>query len=119
MGRRGQIAIDRIVALRSSVLPIYVLIRPDGNVTAADEVSEDGNDFLTTQMFGDQIAFQSINGDYLSIEGGEICTRRYCSANERFTVEKQDTQYAFRSRSGKYLSVNDRAPFVALAEAAG
>eukprot|EP00930_Biecheleria_cincta_P017968 TRINITY_DN14137_c0_g1_i1.p1 TRINITY_DN14137_c0_g1~~TRINITY_DN14137_c0_g1_i1.p1 ORF type:complete len:433 (-),score=73.15 TRINITY_DN14137_c0_g1_i1:97-1359(-) len=119
MGRRGQIAIDRIVALRSSVLPIYVLIRPDGTVTAADEVSEDGNDFLTTRMFGDQIAFQSINGDYLSIEGGEICTRRYCSANERFTVEKHETQYAFRSRSGAYLSVSDRAPFVGLAPQAG
>ena len=28
-------------------------------------------------------------GDYLSTEGGEICTRRYCSSLERFTVEKQ------------------------------
>eukprot|EP00913_Durusdinium_trenchii_P010228 g9589.t1 len=88
MDMRGQIAIDRIVALRSSVLPIYVIIRSEG-VTTADEVSEDGNDFLTTRMFGDQIAFQSIRGDYLSTEGGEICTRRYCSTNERFTVEKQ------------------------------
>eukprot|EP00930_Biecheleria_cincta_P017969 TRINITY_DN14137_c0_g2_i1.p1 TRINITY_DN14137_c0_g2~~TRINITY_DN14137_c0_g2_i1.p1 ORF type:complete len:431 (-),score=59.62 TRINITY_DN14137_c0_g2_i1:199-1461(-) len=119
MGRRGQIAIDRIVALRSSVLPIYVLIRPDGTVTAADEVSEDGNDFLTTRMFGDQIAFQSIHGDYLSTEGGAICTRRYCSADERFTVEKLETQYAFRSRTGAYLSVSDRAPFVGLASQAG
>lgn len=118
MSRRGQIAIDRIVALRSSVLPIYVIIRSEG-VTTADEVSEDGNDFLTTRMFGDQIAFQSIRGDYLSTEGGEICTRRYCSTNERFTVEKQDTQYAFRSSSGQYLSVSDRAPFVTLASAPG
>eukprot|EP00435_Cladocopium_sp_Y103_P061571 s340_g23.t1 len=118
MGRRGQISIDRIVALRSSVLPIYVIIRP-GGVTTADEVSEDGNDFLTTRMFGDQIAFQSIGGEYLSTEGGEICTRRYCSSNERFTVEKQDTQYAFRSCSGQYLSVSDRAPFVTLAAAPG
>lgn len=119
MGRRGQIAIDRIVALRSSVLPIYVLIRPDGTITAADEVSEDGNDFLTTRMFGDKIAFQSVHGDYLSTEGGQICTRRYCSADERFTVEKLETQYAFRSRTGAYLSVSDRAPFVGLAAQAG
>ncbi|CAL1133384.1 unnamed protein product [Cladocopium goreaui] len=118
LGERGQISIDRIVALRSSVLPIYVIIRP-GGVTTADEVSEDGNDFLTTRMFGDQIAFQSIGGEYLSTEGGEICTRRYCSSNERFTVEKQDTQYAFRSCSGQYLSVSDRAPFVTLAAAPG
>ena len=118
MSRRGQISIDRIVALRSSVLPIYVIIRPEG-VTTADEVSEDGNDFLTTRMFGDQIAFQSIGGDYLSTEGGEICMRRYCSSSERFTVEKQDTQYAFRSCSGQYLSVSDRAPFVTLAPAPG
>jgi len=107
------------VALRSSVLPIYVLINPDGSVGTADEVAEDGNDFLTTRMSGDQIAFQSITGWYLSVEGGQICTRRYCSANERFTVEKQDTQYAFRARNGKYLSISDRAPFVALADAAG
>lgn len=119
MSRRGQISIDRIVALRSSVLPIYILIRQDGTVTTADEVSEDGNDFLTTRMFGDQIAFQSIHGDYLSAAGDQISTRRYCSANERFTVEKQDTQYAFRSRSGMYLSVSDRAPFVGLAPTAG
>ncbi|CAJ1334714.1 unnamed protein product [Effrenium voratum] len=118
MGRRGQISIDRIVALRSSVLPIYVIVRPEG-VTTADEVSEDGNDFLTTRMFGDQIAFQSIRGDYLSAEGGEICTRRYCSNNERFTVEKQDTQYAFRSHCGRYLGVSDRPPYVTLAPTLG
>lgn len=105
--------------MRSSILPIYVLIRPDGSVGTADEVAEDGNDFLTTRMSGDQIAFQNITGYYLSVEGGQICTRRYCSANERFTVEKQDTQYAFRARNGKYLSVSDRAPFVALVDTAG
>eukprot|EP00933_Yihiella_yeosuensis_P057820 TRINITY_DN5790_c0_g1_i1.p1 TRINITY_DN5790_c0_g1~~TRINITY_DN5790_c0_g1_i1.p1 ORF type:complete len:419 (+),score=78.78 TRINITY_DN5790_c0_g1_i1:80-1336(+) len=119
MSRRGQISIDRIVALRSSVLPIYILIRKDGSVTTADEVSENGNDFLTTRLSGDQIAFQSIDGDYLSVEGGEICTRRYCSANERFTVEKQETQYAFRSRCGRYLGVSDREPFVRLAPSPG
>ncbi|CAE7702296.1 unnamed protein product [Symbiodinium sp. CCMP2456] len=118
MGRRGQIAIDRIVALRSSVLPIYVIIRPN-SVTTADEVSEDGNDFLTTRMFGDQIAFQSISGDYLSAEGDEIGTRRYCSTFERFSVVKQDTQYSFRTASGKFLSVSDRAPFVTLGDSPG
>eukprot|EP00439_Symbiodinium_sp_Y106_P055924 s1721_g7.t2 len=118
MGRRGQIAIDRIVALRSSVLPIYIIIRPN-SVTTADEVSEDGNDFLTTRMFGDQIAFQSISGDYLSAEGDEIGTRRYCSTFERFSVVKQDTQYSFRTASGKFLSVSDRAPFVTLGDSPG
>jgi len=80
-------------------------------------VSEDGNDFLTTRMHGDQISFQSIRGHYLSAEGGEISTRRYCSADERFVVERLDTQYAFRSRSGKYLSMLDRAPWVTLVPA--
>merc|ERR1719277_1530854 len=45
-------------------------------------------------MWGDQISFQSIRGDYLSVEGGQVCTRRYCSADERFTVIKMDTQDA-------------------------
>jgi len=119
MSRRGQISIDRIVALRSSVLPLYVIVQPDGVVTAADEVSEDGNDFLTTRLHGDQISFQSIRGHYLSAQGDEVCTRQYCSADERFFVERLDTQYAFRSRSGKYLSIIDRAPFVCLSAAPG
>lgn len=120
MSRRGQISIDRIVALRSSVLPFYILIQPDGSVMTADEVNEDGSDFLTTRMHGDgMISFQSIRGDYLSAVGGQICTRRYCSADERFFVEKLDTQYAFRARSGTYLSILDCAPFVTLAQAPG
>jgi len=119
MSRRGQISIDRIVALRSSVLPLYVIVQPDGAVTAADEVSEDGNDFLTTRLHGDQISFQSIRGHYLSSQGDEVSTKPYCGADERFFVERLDTQYAFRSRSGKYLSVLDRAPFVCLSAAAG
>mmetsp|Transcript_33098 Transcript_33098/g.72088 ORF Transcript_33098/g.72088 Transcript_33098/m.72088 type:complete len:418 (-) Transcript_33098:84-1337(-) len=118
MSRRGQISIDKIVALRSSVLPLYVIVGADGTVTAADEVSEDGNDFLTTQMYGDQISFRSISGDFLSTEGGEVSTRRYCSADERFQVEKRDTQYAFRTRYGKYLSMQDHAPFMRLADQA-
>lgn len=102
--------------MRSSVLPLYVIIREDSSVTAVDEVSEDGNDFLTTRMHGDQmISFQSIRGHYLSTENDVVCSRRYCSADERFFVEKRDTQYAFRTRSGKYLSVLDREPFVGLA----
>jgi len=119
MSRRGQISIDRIVALRSSVLPLYIVISPDGSPVTSDEVSEDGNDFLTTRMQGDSISFQSIRGYYLSAEGDQVCTRRYCSANERFTVERLDTQYAFRARSGKYLSVLDQAPFLDLVEAPG
>lgn len=119
MIRRGQISIDKIVAVRSSVLPLYIIVLPDGGVTAADEVSEDGNDFLTTRMHGDQISFQSIRGHYLSVEGDVVSTRRYCSADERFTVEKRDTQYAFKTRSGKYLSMTDREPFVCLASEAG
>mmetsp|Transcript_7498 Transcript_7498/g.15578 ORF Transcript_7498/g.15578 Transcript_7498/m.15578 type:complete len:408 (+) Transcript_7498:121-1344(+) len=119
MARRGQISIDRIVALRSSVLPLYVLVTPDGTVTTSDEVSEDGNDFLTTRMHKDQISFQSVRGDYLSVEGGQVCTRRYCSEDERFTVIKMDTQYAFKTRSGQYLSVMDREPFVGLAPSPG
>jgi len=119
MSRRGQISIDKIVALRSSVLPLYVIFKPDGTVTAADEVSEDGNDFLTTCMWGDQISFQSIRGDYLSVEGDQVSTRRYCSADERFFLEKQDTQYSFRTRWGKYLSMSDRPPYLTLAPAAG
>merc|ERR1719401_1402131 len=47
-------------------------------------------------MWGDQISFQSILGDYLSVEGDQVSTRRYCSADERFTVEKRDTQYSIR-----------------------
>jgi len=117
--RRGQISVDKIVALRSSVLPLYVIVRSDGSVTAADEVSEDGNDFLTTTMWGDKISFQNIGGDYLSVEGGQVCTRRYCSADERFGVEKRDTQYSFRTRSGHYLSVSDRAPFMGLSPTSG
>lgn len=117
--QRGQISIDKVVTLRSSVLPLYVIIRPDGRVTAADEVSDDGSDFLTTRMWGDQISFQSIRGDYLSVENDQVCTRRYCSADERFVVEKRDTQYALRARSGKYLSVLDREPYLQLAGSAG
>eukprot|EP00928_Gymnodinium_smaydae_P064444 TRINITY_DN47772_c0_g1_i1.p1 TRINITY_DN47772_c0_g1~~TRINITY_DN47772_c0_g1_i1.p1 ORF type:complete len:431 (+),score=84.89 TRINITY_DN47772_c0_g1_i1:68-1360(+) len=115
MSRRGQISIDKIVAIRSSVLPLYVIVLPDGGVTAADEVSEDGNDFLTTRMHGDDISFQSIRGQYLSAEGDQICTRPYCGVNERFTVERKETKYAFRSRSGMYLSMSEREPFVGLA----
>mmetsp|Transcript_54537 Transcript_54537/g.165780 ORF Transcript_54537/g.165780 Transcript_54537/m.165780 type:complete len:426 (-) Transcript_54537:121-1398(-) len=118
MNRRGQISIDRIVALRSSVLPLYVLVDADGTLTAADEIAEDGTDFFTTRIHGDQISFQSLRGYYLSAEGGEMCTRRYCSADERFWVERLDTQYAFRTRSGQYLSINERAPFVGLASSA-
>merc|ERR550537_379980 len=70
-------------------------------------------------MWGDQISFQSIRGDYLSVEGDQVCTRRYCSADERFSVEKRDTQYSFRTRSGKYLSVSDRHPFIGLAQTSG
>lgn len=119
MSRRGQISIDKIVAVRSSVLPLYIIVQPDGSVTASDEVSEDGNDFLTTNVRGDHISFQSIRGDYLSSEGGQVGTRRYCSDDERFGLEKLDMQYAFRSRSGKYLSMTDRAPFVVLADTPG
>mmetsp|Transcript_43363 Transcript_43363/g.99926 ORF Transcript_43363/g.99926 Transcript_43363/m.99926 type:complete len:413 (-) Transcript_43363:115-1353(-) len=116
---RGPISIDKIVAVRSGVLPFYLILRPDGRVTAADEVSEDGWDFLTTQMYGEKISFQSIYGNYLSTEGGAICLRRHCSENERFTVERKDTQYAFRAMSGQYLSMNEREPFVGLAPACG
>jgi len=116
MSRRGQIAIDRIVAIRSSVFPFYVIIQQDGRVTTCDEVSEDGNDFLTTKMYGDEISFQSVAGWYLSAENGQIGARRYCRANERFTVIKQDSQYAFRAHCGKYLSVLEREPFVTLAD---
>eukprot|EP00929_Paragymnodinium_shiwhaense_P116785 TRINITY_DN8668_c0_g1_i1.p1 TRINITY_DN8668_c0_g1~~TRINITY_DN8668_c0_g1_i1.p1 ORF type:complete len:424 (+),score=53.86 TRINITY_DN8668_c0_g1_i1:95-1366(+) len=119
MSRRGQISIDKIVAVRSSVLPLYIILQQDGNVTAADEVSEDGNDFLTTKMHGDHISFQSIRGDYLSAEGDVVCTRRYCSADERFLVEKRETQYSFKTRTGMYLSMSDREPFVCLAAEAG
>jgi len=115
MNRRGQISIDRIVAVRSVVLPFYIIVLPDGRVTAADEVADDGNDFLTTKMYGDQISFQSVRGCYLSAEGGQISTRPYCSADERFTVEKRDMQYAFRSHSGQYLSMQEREPCVQLA----
>merc|ERR1719160_2440572 len=69
-------------------------------------------------MWGDQISFQSIRGDYLSVEGDQVCTRRYCSADERFNIEKRDTQYSFRTRSGKYLSISDRHPFMGLAQSA-
>eukprot|EP00927_Polykrikos_kofoidii_P042475 TRINITY_DN36449_c0_g1_i1.p1 TRINITY_DN36449_c0_g1~~TRINITY_DN36449_c0_g1_i1.p1 ORF type:complete len:423 (-),score=68.23 TRINITY_DN36449_c0_g1_i1:95-1363(-) len=119
MSRRGQISIDKIVAIRSSVLPLYMIVLPEGGVTAADEVSEDGNDFLTTRVQGDFISFQSIRGHYLSAEGDQVCTRRYCSANERFVVEKRDTQYGFRSRSGLYLSMSDREPFLVLCPSFG
>jgi hypothetical protein len=114
--RRGQISIDRIVAIRSSVLPLYIIVQADGTVKAADEVSEDGFDFLTTKMHGDQISFQSIQGHYLSAAGGDICTKRYCSTDERFVVEKRETQYAFRARCGKYLRASDREPFVGLSD---
>jgi hypothetical protein len=117
--RRGQISIDKIVALRSSVLPMYVIIRPDGGVVTSDEVSETGTDFLTTRMHGEQISFQSIHGDYLSAAGGSVCTRRFCGADERFTVEKMDTKYAFRARSGKYLSALDHSPWVDLGDNPG
>mmetsp|Transcript_31409 Transcript_31409/g.73324 ORF Transcript_31409/g.73324 Transcript_31409/m.73324 type:complete len:413 (-) Transcript_31409:73-1311(-) len=116
---RGPISIDKIVALRSSVLPLYLILRPDGRVTAADEVSEDGWDFLTTKMHGDKISFQSIHGNYLSAEDGMICTRRFCSDNERFTVERKDTQYAFRAATGHYLSMCEREPFVTLSSVCG
>merc|ERR1712137_93032 len=64
--------------------------------------------------YGDQISVQSIRGFYLSAEGGEIRTRRHCSANERFTIEKVHAGYAFRSRNGQYLCMSDREPFMRL-----
>jgi hypothetical protein len=112
MSRRGQISIDRIVTIRSSALPFYVVIDCDGRVVAQDEVTHD--EFLTTKMYGDKISIQSIRGYYLSAEGGEIRTKRYCSSDERFTVEKVHAGYAFRSRSGHYLSMSDREPFLRL-----
>jgi len=119
MAQRRQISIDKIVAIRSSVLPYYVLIKPDGSTAISDEVSEDGNDFLTTKMNGDKISFRSVRGDYLSAEGGQVCTRRYCSEDEHFTVVKMDSQYAFKANCGQYLSVIDREPFVTLAPSPG
>jgi len=119
MVQRRQISIDKIVAIRSSVLPYYILIKPDGSTAISDEVSEDGNDFLTTQMSGDKISFRSVRGDYLSAEGGQVCTRRYCSEDEHFTVVKMDSQYAFKASCGQYLSVIDREPFVTLAPSPG
>jgi hypothetical protein len=97
---------------------LYVILKPDGTVTTSDEISEDGNDFLTTKMWGDQISFRSIRGNYLSVEGDQVCTRWYCSADERFSVEKRDTQYSFRTRAGKYLSISDRPPYIGLANIA-
>merc|ERR1719321_416591 len=112
MGQKGKISIDKIVTIRSSVLPLYVIIRPDGAVTAADEVSEDAYDFLTTQMVGNKISFRSYHGHYLSAERDTISTKRYCSADELFEIVMKDHQYAFKARSGKYLSMKEHEPFV-------
>lgn len=114
MCRSGKISIDKIVTIRSSVLPLYVIIQQDGRVTAMDEVSEDAYDFLTTQMVGNKIAFRSYHGHYLSAAGDTICTKRYCSADELFEIVMKDHQYTFRSRSGKFLSMLETDPFVAL-----
>jgi len=121
MSLHGPQAIDRVVVIRAQAVPLYVFIQSSGRVTSAEEVSETGNEFLTTRTHGNnQISFQSIDGHYLSAEGGDrVGTRRYCGEEQRFVVERVGTLYAFRSRSGKYLSVLEKDSRVALAAEAG
>lgn len=115
MCRNGKISIDKIVTIRSSVVPLYVIVRQDGSVDAADEVSEDAYDFLTTTMVGNKICFRSYYGHYLSASGGTVATTRYISADELFEIVMKDHQYAFKARNGQFLSMRECAPFVTLA----
>jgi len=115
MCRNGKISIDKIVTVRSSVIPLYVIIRQDGSVDAVDEVAEDAFDFLTTAMVGNKISFRSYYGHYLSAgDSDTVTTTRYCSSNELFEIVMKDHQYAFKARNGKFLSMRETAPFVTL-----
>lgn len=116
----GKISIDRVVTLRSSVLPVYVLIKHDGSVITADEVVDGAFDFLTTIQHKDgSLSFRSYNGHFLSAQGGQVGTRPYAGPDERFKVVMKDYQYAFRSRAGGFLSISDREPFVVLNDGLG
>jgi len=114
MCRSGKISIDKIVTMRSSIIPLYVVIRQDGSIDAVDEVAEDAYDFLTTAMVGNKISFRSYHGHYLSAGDGEVTTTRYCSKNELFEIVMKDHQYAFKACNGKFLSMRESAPFVTL-----
>jgi len=122
MGQRdGQkISIDKIVALRSSVLPLYVIVGKDGNVTTDEEVKQGAFDFLTTFLHKDgTLSFRSYYGHFLSTADGKVTTKAYCSADEQFKVVMKDYQYAFQTRTGHFLSVTDREPFVTVSETCG
>jgi hypothetical protein len=107
MCKTGKISIDKIVTIRSSVIPLYVIVGQDGTVNAVDEVSEDAYDFLTTSMVGNKISFRSYHGHYVSAGADAVSTTRYCSANELFEIVMKDHQYAFKARNGKYLSMRE------------
>jgi hypothetical protein len=114
MCRSGKISIDKIVTMRSSVIPLYVVLRQDGSIDAVDEVAEDAYDFLTTTMVGNKISFRSYHGHYLSAGDGAVTTTRYCSSNELFEIVMKDHQYAFKASNGKFLSMRESAPFITL-----
>mmetsp|Transcript_14038 Transcript_14038/g.34066 ORF Transcript_14038/g.34066 Transcript_14038/m.34066 type:complete len:407 (+) Transcript_14038:47-1267(+) len=110
--QRKKLSVDKIVAIRSAVLPVYVLLQGD-SVTISDEVS--ANDFFTTEMHGDdRIAFRSYTGRYISTQGGEICSTPYCGEKEIFTIRSKDYQYAFEAHDGRFFSVSEKEPFVRL-----
>jgi len=126
MCRNGKISIDKIVTVRSSVIPLYVIVRQDGSVDAVDEVAEDAYDFLTTTMVGNRISFRSYYGHYLSAgklddtdPNPQITTTRYCSDDELFEIVMKDHQYAFKARNGKFLSMWGSAPYVRLTSECG
>jgi hypothetical protein len=114
MCRSGKISIDKIVTMRSSAIPLYVIIRQDGSIDAVDEVAEDAYDFLTTQMVGNKISFRSYHGHYLSAGDSEVTTTRYRSNNELFEIVMNNHQYAFKAGNGKFLSMRESAPFITL-----
>jgi hypothetical protein len=104
--------VDKIVAIRSAVLPVYVLLKGD-KITISDEVCAD--DFFTTEMRGDdRIAFRSYSGRYISAQGGDVCSVPYCGDKEVFTIRSKDYQYAFEAHDGRFFSVSEKEPFVRL-----
>jgi hypothetical protein len=97
--------IDTVVTVRSSVLPLYLVIE-NGTAVAKDEVAE--RDFLTTIVEGNTVALRSYTGDFLSVRNGEVCTSRFLGPTEKFTIEQTQYQYSLQIADGRYLCFNEK-----------
>jgi hypothetical protein len=97
--------IDAVVTVRSSVLPLYLVIQ-NGSVEAREEVSE--RDFVTTILEGNTLALRSYTGDFLSVRDGQVTTSRFLGPTEKFLVSQTQYQYSLQTADGGYLCFREK-----------